>query len=83
MTHLRLLPKIMPMGCGRLLLTLLSPRLPVDILERPMRPQPFSGLTLSLIMSPEVTSSALRDKAGQPGAAQTLPWSRPEVIVRV
>ena len=53
MEHLRLLPEIIQMGCGPLQSTLLSPRRAVDILKRSMRPQPCSGWTLSLIMSPE------------------------------
>jgi hypothetical protein len=73
MDHLRLLPKITPMGCGQLPYMLLSPRRAVDILERPMRPQPSSGWTLSLIMSPEAVSSVHPDKAGQPGAGFHAP----------
>jgi hypothetical protein len=67
MDRLRLLPEINAMGCGQLPKIPLSPRHAVDILERPMRPQPASGLTLSLIMLPEA-NSAHPDKAGHPGA---------------
>ena len=81
MEHLRLLPEITAMGCGQLPSPLLSPRSAVDILERPMRPQPSSGLTLSLIMLPEATSSAHPDKAGHPGAGFCLPWSPREVMI--
>jgi hypothetical protein len=68
MEHLRLLPEITPIGCGQLPSLPLSPRRAVDILERPMRPQPSTGLTLSLIMLPEDTYSAHPHKAGHPGA---------------
>ena len=81
MEHQRLLPEITPMGCGQLPSTTLSPRRAVDILKRPMRPQPSSGLTLSLIMLPEATSSAHPDKAGHPGAGFFLLWSLREVMV--
>ena len=83
MEHLRLLSKITPMGCGQLPSPLLSPRRAVDILKRPMRPQPSTGLTLSLIMLPEVTSSAHPDKAGHSGAGFFLPWSPREVMGNV
>ncbi len=80
MDPLRLLSEITPMGCGQLPRSPLSPRRAVDILERPMRPQPSAGLTLSLIMLPEATSSVHPDKAGHPGAGVVLPWSPREVM---
>ena len=83
MEHLRLLPEITQMGCGQLPSTPLSPRRAVDILKRSMRPQPCSGLTLSLIMLPEDTYSAHPDKAGRPGAGSVSPWSPREVMVRL
>ncbi len=83
MDHLRLLPEITQMGCGQLPSTLLSPRRAVDILKRSMRPQPCSGWTLSLIMSPEDTDSAHPDKAGRPGAGSVFLWSPREVMIRV
>ena len=61
---------------------LLSPRRAVDVLKRSMRLQPSLGVTPSLIMSPEATSSVHPDKAGRPGAGLFLSWLVREVVAR-
>ena len=82
MERLRLLPKIIPMGCGPLPVPSCRHGLAVDIPNRSMRPQPAPGLTLSLIMSPEVIASAHPDQAGRPGAGFCFPQALQEVVVK-
>ena len=81
METLRLLARDQCDGMRPAPATLPSPRRAVDVLERPMRPQLSSGVTPSLIMSPENIFSVHPDKAGHPGAGFFLSWSVQEVVV--